>query len=105
MPATFYRTGATLATALTTAMNTATCTPARTPGFNVYAVTYASATGVFTFNRTAAGTRTFQSRWPDNPNSIRGALNRVAAGNTGIVITFASGNSFTRTFRDTSGTW
>lgn len=102
----FYRTGAALATALTTAMNAALTTPAcsasrAAAGVNIYTVSYTGASGSFTFSRTA-GTRNFQILWAGSPNSIRGALGSAATGNTALGTgNVTSGNSYMMLFRNT----
>jgi hypothetical protein len=88
----FYATGALLATELQTQMNA--CVRNGTP--NKYFVTYAGASGRFTFGRCTAlntptagcaaggGNQNFELRWPNtNPNNIAQALGNNTA-NTGL---------------------
>ena len=93
VPAGFYQQGSALATALTTAMNGATCTPARDATQNTYGVTYATGTGIFSFARTVLN-RNFQMMWGTVGSNIKGAL--AAGGSTGMGTgAFTSGTPYT----------
>jgi hypothetical protein len=97
----FYNSGATLAADLQTAMNAATCTTGSS--INKYTVTYATGTGVFTFAR-STGTNSFQIRWADTPNSIRGALGRRTTANTSLNTTaVSSGAPYRLLYRAATG--
>ncbi len=97
---TFYREGALLATALQTAMNSAACSGSARA--NTYSVSYATATGRFSFARTA-GARPFRIRWDNAPSNIRNALaetsTAVTTFGTGTVTTDAP---WTLLYRNTS---
>jgi hypothetical protein len=98
----FYKSGAALATELQAKMASGTATCAGTRA-NTYTVTYATGTGIFTFAR-ASGANTFNIRWADTPNSIRGALGRRTTGNTTLNTTsVSSGSPYRLLYRASSG--
>jgi hypothetical protein len=94
----FYASGSDLATALQNAMNSATCTGGSRA--NTYTVTYNTGAGTFTFGSNAV--RSFQIRWADTPNSIRGALGRPTSGNSSFTTgTISSNTPYTLLYRTT----
>jgi hypothetical protein len=102
----FYARGSDLATDLQNAMNNASCSGGSKS--NTYRVTYDTSNGIFTFER-SNGSRSFQIRWADTPNSIRGALGRPTSGNTGFTTGSRSSSSpytllYRRTGTGNSGT-
>jgi hypothetical protein len=102
----FYAQGATLAAELTAKMNAC----ARTTGKNVYTVTYAVGTGIFTFSRTT-NSNAWNPQWRANaarPNNIRGALNANSSATTSDptgLAAYSTGTPYTLLYGATSGTF
>ena len=95
----FYQTGALLAVDLQNAMNG--CNRASLGAVDVYAVTYNSGSGQFTF--TATGPNQFQMLWGAAAPNIAGALGFAPGSpSTGLGTSFTSNPSFQLLQRDTT---
>jgi hypothetical protein len=96
----FYNDGDDLAADLQAGMNSPTCTSGTSQ--NDYTVTYDGTTGIFTFARAAGSPRTFNIRWADSPQSIRGALGRRSTNNGSLSTNSVTSRSpYRLLYRDT----